>query len=257
MDYNFHTHTWRCSHATGTEEEYLVRAIENGIRYMGFSDHIPFRCPDGYEAVSVRVPVDQAEDYCRDLRRLRDKYKDQVELYIGFESEYYPEQFAAMLDDAKRWGAEYLILGQHYTKPEHPNGKHANTATADVDELKRYAQSLIAAMETGVFTYVAHPDVLRFTGDEAVYCDVMREVCVASRLHDVPLELNFYGIRDHRHYPRESFWKTAGEEHSPVTFGFDSHDVRSAYDGESLLTAQRLVEAYHLNYIGKPQIIFI
>ena len=257
MDYNFHMHTWRCSHATGTEEEYLVRAMEHGIRYLGFSDHIPFRCPDGYESVSVRVPVDQAEDYCRDLHCLREKYKDQVDVYIGFESEYFPEQFETMLADARRWGAEYLILGQHYTRPEHPDGKHSNVPTDDVDELKIYARSLIDAMATGVFTYVAHPDVFCFTGDTAVYQDAMREVCVASRQYNVPLELNFYGIRDHRHYPAERFWKIAGEERSPVTFGFDSHDVYSAYDGESLRTAQKMVGTYHLNYIGRPQLIFI
>ena len=257
MDYNFHVHTWRCSHATGTEEEYLVRAMENGIRYVGFSDHIPFRCPDGYESISVRVPVDQAEDYCRDLRRLREKYEGKIELYIGFESEYFPEQFESMLADARGWGAEYLILGQHYTRPEHPGGKHSFTPTDDEAVLRAYAESLIAAMKTGVFTYIAHPDAIRFMGDTAVYQDIMREVCAASRLYNVPLEVNFYGIRDHRHYPAERFWKIAGEERSPVTFGFDSHDVRSAYDGESLPIAEQLVGKYHLNYIGKPSLIFL
>ena len=62
MDYNFHVHTWRCSHATGTEEEYILRAIENGVRYMGFSDHVPFRCADGYEATGTRIPTEQARD---------------------------------------------------------------------------------------------------------------------------------------------------------------------------------------------------
>ena len=33
MDYNYHTHTHRCHHATGEMEEYIVRAMENGIKY--------------------------------------------------------------------------------------------------------------------------------------------------------------------------------------------------------------------------------
>ena len=65
MDYNLHTHTWRCSHATGAEEEYILRAIENGIVCMGFSDHIPFRCADGYEAVGTRIPMAQAAAYAK------------------------------------------------------------------------------------------------------------------------------------------------------------------------------------------------
>ena len=205
MDYNLHTHTWRCSHATGTEEEYILRAIENGVRYMGFSDHIPFRCADGYEAPGVRIPTKQARDYIRDLRTLREKYRDQIEIYIGFEMEYFSDQFDKMLKKARNWGAEYLILGQHYVMPEHPNGKHSSVPTDDVVALKAYAQSVIAAMKTGVFTYVAHPDVFNFTGDTKAYQEVMRKVCIASKTWNVPLEINFYGIRDNRYYPTEAF----------------------------------------------------
>ena len=257
MDYNFHTHTWRCSHAIGTEEEYIIRAIEYGIRHMGFSDHMPFRCHDGYEATSIRVPTDQAVDYCKDLQVLREKYTGQIEISIGFETEYFPEEFEQMLNNARVWGAEYLLLGQHYVMPEHPNGKHSSVPTDDAAALEAYAKSLVAAMETGVFTYVAHPDVFNFTGDTKTYQDTMRKVCIASRKLNVPLEINFYGIRDNRYYPTEAFWQIAGQERSPVTFGFDAHDVLSAYDGASLERAQQLVKKYHLNYIGKPPLVLI
>ena len=29
---NYHTHTWRCRHADGTEREYVERAIEGGLK---------------------------------------------------------------------------------------------------------------------------------------------------------------------------------------------------------------------------------
>ena len=58
MDYNYHTHTARCGHADGTEEAYILRAMENGITHMGFSEHAPFCFPDGYESY-YRVPVAQ------------------------------------------------------------------------------------------------------------------------------------------------------------------------------------------------------
>ena len=38
------------------------------------------------------------------------------------------------------------------------------------------------------------------------------------------------------------------------SFGFDSHDVDAAYDGESLRKAEEMVREYDLNYIGKPEI---
>ena len=121
MNYNYHTHTARCGHANGTEEEYIQRAIACGIRHMGFSDHIPCRFPDGYESY-YRIPVDQVQDYFSTLNALREKYRDQIDLKIGFEMEYYPLHFDRMLANARAWGAEYLILGQHFIGNEHPGG---------------------------------------------------------------------------------------------------------------------------------------
>ena len=56
MNYNYHTHTTRCGHASGTEREYIERAVANGVRYMGFSDHATFVFPDGFES-HYRVPL--------------------------------------------------------------------------------------------------------------------------------------------------------------------------------------------------------
>ena len=55
MNYNFHTHTFRCHHASGTPEEYVLRAIDVGIEYMGFSDHFPYRFADGYKLLAEKL----------------------------------------------------------------------------------------------------------------------------------------------------------------------------------------------------------
>lgn len=36
---NFHTHTSRCHHAFGNDEEFVRTAIQNGFEVLGFSDH--------------------------------------------------------------------------------------------------------------------------------------------------------------------------------------------------------------------------
>lgn len=254
MTYNYHTHTARCGHASGTEEEYILRAIEGGITHMGFSDHVPFLFPDGKES-SYRIPMAQGEDYVSTLKALREKYKDQIRLSIGFEMEYYPSFFQGMLDTALSLGAEYLILGQHFSGDERPKGFYVSNRTDDPILLKEYVSNVLAGMETGLFTYVAHPDILNFTGDEDLYQEEMRKICVAAREKNVPLEINFLGFRAGRHYPQDRFWKLAGEERSPVTFGFDSHNVQGAYDPDSLPRAQDLVARYGLNYIGQPKLI--
>ena len=59
---NYHTHTWRCRHADGTEREYVERAIEGGLKILGFSDHSPYPFPDGYDS-GMRMRLDQVEGY--------------------------------------------------------------------------------------------------------------------------------------------------------------------------------------------------
>ena len=148
-------------------------------------------------------------------------------------------------------------MGQHFVKPEHPDFEPSSAKTDDVDALKRYVDSVICAMKTKAFTYVAHPDIFQFIGDSDAYKKEMRKLCRASTELDVVLEINFLGIRDNRNYPDEAFWQIAGEEKSPVTFGFDAHDAMAAFDGESLKKAEELVKKYNLNYIGKPNLVSI
>ena len=255
MDYNYHSQTVRCNHATGSEEDYIKTAIGVGIRYMGFSDHAPFKFPDGYESF-YRVPEALGQDYISVLRDLREKYKNKIDLKIGFEMEYYPSYFETMLKRVIDLGAEYLILGQHFLNEEHPNGIASSGAKTE-ENLKQYAELVVDGIETGYFTYVCHPDLIAFEGDDAIYEREMRKICLASKEYNVPLEINFLGIRNNRHYPHEKFWKTVGETGAPVTFGMDAHATAEAGDIESLKAAKELVEKFSLNYIGKPTVIDI
>lgn len=251
MDYNFHTHTVRCRHAIGTEEEYIAEAIKGGIKYLGFSEHMPFAFSDGYEGKS-RVPVSEAEEYVSTLCRLREKYKNDIEIKIGFEMEYYPDSFDAMLKKAKEYGAEYLLLGQHFLREEYPGVIHTNRPNDSVEDLKEFVSRIVSGIESGVFTYVAHPDVFNFIGDEEIYKTEMRKIIKTAVKNNTPLEINLLGIRKERNYPNMVFWEMVGEEQAAVTFGSDCHGPQFVCDKSSYLKALEIVNKYNLNYIGKP-----
>ena len=255
MDYNYHTHTFRCSHASGKEEDYIKIAIKHGIKYMGFSDHAPFVFPDGHQSY-YRVPQELGREYMDTIGKLRDEFKDDIDIKIGFEMEYYPLYFDDMLRNVKELGTEYLILGQHFIHNEFPDGKYAGSDGHNEKDLEDYVNCVIEGIKTGVFTYVAHPDVFNYPGGR-LYKKNMERICMASAQYNIPLELNFLGIRDKRLYPRDEFWAMAGAVGCPVTFGFDSHDVKSAYDGDSIEIAEEFVAKHKLNYIGRPNIITI
>lgn len=256
MTVNLHTHTARCSHATGTEREYIERAMANGITCMGFSDHASFVYPDGAEDW-YRVPMAEAKEYLRTLLALREEYRGRIHIRIGFEMEYYPSYFEDMKRTAKEVGVEYLILGQHhveYGESGEFKRQYSGTPTEDEEMLRRYVDQVVAAIHTGAFTYVAHPEVFHFVGDERAYETEMRRICQAAAEADVPLEINFLGIREGRHYPIRRFWQWAAEYGCRVVFGFDAHDAESAYDGESLAVAEEWVRELGLRLEPNPSI---
>ena len=256
MTVNLHTHTSRCGHATGCEKDYIEKAIAGGIRVMGFSDHIPFVFPDGQES-PFRIPMKAAQNYIDTLHSLKEEYRNEITIHIGFEMEYYPLYFKDMLKIATDMGAEYLLLGQHYIKNEDKDlAPRPSKPTTDKENLICYADTVIEAMETGVFSYFAHPDVFNFFGDDKIYTEHMKRICEASNRCGVPLEINFLGLRTGRQYPNRRFWEIAGECGCEAVFGLDAHAVKEAApDKVALTAAEYLVRENGLRYVPYPDLV--
>lgn len=218
---NYHTHTWRCNHATGREEEYVRNALERNFEILGFSDHTPYCFPEGYVS-GFRMRSEQFKDYCDTVRLLQKKYADQISIPLGVEVEYYPAYFRDQLSILQDAGIEYMLLGQHFVGSE-INEPYSGRATADPTILRRYCEQAMEAMQTGLFTYLAHPDLIHFVGDEQTYRHHMRQLCREARSCEVPLEVNMLGSWAGRNYPNPVFWELAAEEGCHVILGCDAH----------------------------------
>lgn len=237
---NYHAHTWRCGHASGTEREYIEEAIQGGIRILGFSDHAPMPFRDGYVS-PVRMRPQQLEDYISTLEDLRKEYAGQITLHIGLEAEYYPALFDDFLAFIRDYPIEYLIHAQHYAGNE-IHEKYTGYPTANVSDLIRYVDQTIQAMDRGCYLYLAHPDLIHFTGDRDIYCREMRRLCEHAKKLDLPLEINFLGISDHRNYPDQVFWEIAGDVGNTVVFGADAHHTGMVVNPQAEKTAVSLMK---------------
>ena len=250
MTANLHTHTFRCRHASGTEREYIENAVAAGLSTYGFADHAPYAFPEGYYS-GFRMLREAQEDYVTTLTALREEYKDRIAVKIGYEAEYYPRFFADFLRLITRFPVDYLILGQHFLLNE-VEGKYSGSATEQEDDLALYVDQTSEAMRTGVFTYFAHPDLLNYRGNPAVYEKHMSRLIECAKETDTPLEINLLGIRDHRHYPNEPFFRLCGEIGAPVCMGCDAHSADVAVDSASFETAMELCGRYGLAFVPSP-----
>jgi len=244
---NYHTHTPRCRHAWGQETEYIDNAIARGLNIFGFSDHTPQWFQGSYYS-HMRMYPDQLDEYCNTIRALQAQYAEKISIPLGLEVEYYPAIFDELILRLQDKGIEYLILGQHWIGNE-MNEPYSGTATADERILQRYCDQTIAAMETGLFSCLAHPDLIHFVGDRKIYEQHMRRLCKASIDTETPVEINFYGIGQNRHYPTQLFWKLATEEGCKVVLGMDAHCPENVSDLKQEVIAMELVQRYCLNLL--------
>ena len=239
---NYHTHTYRCRHAEGSETEYIEAAVRGGLKTLGFADHTPYDIP---RPRPFRMAPEGLPGYAETLRSLQARYRDRIGILIGVEAEYYPKLFPAHLSLLRDNGIRYMILGQHFLGNE-TDEPYCGRETEDERVLERYVEQSAEALHTGLFTYFAHPDLIRFTGSGRVYEEQMERLCEAAKETGTPLEINLLGIREGRHYPDERFWAIAGAVGNEVVLGSDAHRPEDVCDVSSEQTALAIVKKYSL-----------
>lgn len=231
---NYHSHTMRCKHATGTEREYVEHAIDAGLKILGFSDHAPHPFKKLPVYISpIRMTMSALPDYCKTVLDLKEEYKDDIEIHAGLELEYWPSDFEELRRIYSDCGIEYVILGPHFIGEE-PFGKYTGRKMTKAKLLKAYVDQSIEALSTGCFTYMAHPDIINFIGNEQIYESEMRRLCTAALQYDIPLEINLLGLKSGRQYPCERFFNIASETGNKVILGLDAHSPE-AYDDAALV----------------------
>ena len=251
MIYNYHTHTPLCGHATGAPREYVESAIENGIKTLGFSDHTPYVFPDNRPIQGMRMRCDQIQEYAQTVRALAKEYAKDIRILLGFEVEYYPDFHPEQMEFLRSVSPDYLILGQHFVGDESFR-KHVMSFPADDYALLAYVSQVLAAINTGDFLYVAHPDVAGMHYAEETLQREYRRLCVGAKKRGVPLELNLLGLRDNRPYPSRKFFEIAAEVGNDVVFGVDAHSPQAFFDRTAERKAREMVKELGLHLIEQP-----
>lgn len=239
---NYHTHTPRCHHARGSEREYIEEAIRAGFTTLGFSDHVPQPYPADFHS-TIRMEISEIPDYTGTLLKLREEYKDQIRILIGYEVEYSDRFFPEMMRILRQYPMDFLIQGQHFA-PNEVDGFYVGWEFSDEKNLKAYVDTTVTGMETGVFTYLAHPDLPNYTGDDDTYRKHMSRIVEASLKLDIPLEVNMYGFSDRRHYPCDRFFKMASEMGAKFVLGCDAHQPSLVRQPESVPGLMELLSRY-------------
>ncbi len=249
MKYNYHTHTSRCFHAKGSDEDYVKAAIEAGFDEIGFADHSPWPFTDFVS--DMRMHENLLKDYCDSIKQLREKYKDKISIKLGLECEYFPKYIPWLRSAIEEHGIDYIILGHHYSEDEPGCGYNGSIRTPE--RLYAYKDELIEAMETGMFTYVAHPDLfMRGYPVFDEHCEKISEEIIKKAIEtSTPLEYNLLGYATSiatglPDYPYPDFWEMVAEMKPSVTVGIDAHSPEAYLDHKLFQSGYDNLEALGL-----------
>lgn len=244
---NYHTHTRRCGHARGEDREYVESAISCGIKILGIADHCPWVFNDGYVS-PIRMTPKETEGYFRSFTDLKKEYASDIKIYIGFEAEYIPELIEAQDKFLADYPVDYMIMGQHYNHIEYKSA-YMGVPTADAGILTEYVDHIIEGMESGRYRYVAHPDLLDFTGSNELYEQHYTRLCEYLKEKNVPLEINLLGLASGRHYPSERFFNIAKKVGNKAIIGCDAHLPQSLCNKEDIDSGIRFAEKFGLELV--------
>lgn len=236
---NYHTHTRRCQHAIDSEEDYILSAIQSGYTELGFSDHTPWIYDSSFHP-TMRMEAYEIDDYVSTLLKLKEKYKNQISIKIGLECEYFEKYMDGLRNMLKQYPIDYIILGHHYDGSDETGIYFGHPLTKS--QLSQYVDSCIKAMGTGLYSYVAHPDLARYDTSDPFYKQEMLRLCIKAKEMNLPLEFNLLGYKTHRHYPNDTFFKIAREVGNRIIIGTDAHESQSLLDMKTYHQARQHLE---------------
>jgi len=226
---DYHLHTARCCHATGTLSEYLAEAQRKGLDEIGFADHFPLGLLDFKPRNQVTMEPRELKLYIAEVEALKNKSESPV-IRVGIEVDYIPGTEKKLENLLKQYHFDYVIGSIHFmgrwdfTHPVYANDYREQ----DMGKLYRQYYALVRdACKCGLFDIIGHIDVIKKFGyrpEEAL--DFMRvEVVSILKENGVCFELNTAG-RDApvgEFYPDQRFVEICRAKGVPVTMGSDAH----------------------------------
>lgn len=262
---DYHIHPGYSLDAEGSLEDYIKIAIKLGYKEIGFTPHLEIskkrKETDDYIKLGNKI-VDMRSDwlsfYFSDIEKLRRKYKE-IKIKAGIEVGYYEEEEEEIREIVKRYPFDYILGGIHsldgISITESRENDKLKETFFDVNQyLERYFGLLKKAVESKIFTHIAHIDIYKKFGYK-LFGEKIKELSLKylkgilklMKKNNISLEINTSGFRQpfKEIYPSEriiKLCKKIGIERFII--GSDTHYLKDF--GDYIHWGYLLIKKYKL-----------
>jgi histidinol-phosphatase (PHP family) len=249
IKFDLHTHNERCGHAIGTIEDYVKKAIEYGLNYIGISDHSPyFYSEEDHLYPTIAMPKSEFVPYINEVLRLKRKYEDKIHVLLGMESDFYPEHIDVYRSQYLLHPFDYVIGSVHYVQALNIFKKgrwEGLTSQQKIQVKEEYYDLIQQSAKSGVFQILGHIDAMKGFYPEftSIETDAIEQTLKIIGEEDVAIEINTSGKTKDcgGWYPADEILERALFYNVKVSFGSDSHTPERIGD-EFELVQKRLKE---------------
>jgi len=132
-----------CCHAQDSLEDLIKAYISKGFKAVGISEHMPppghrFLYPDELkQGLSVKDLEDRFSRYFLELERLKQKYKSDIRIFKGFETETVTGSPALVRSLIQEFNPDYIVGSVHHLNDRcfDYSRQHYEAIAADFDSL--------------------------------------------------------------------------------------------------------------------------
>ena len=236
---DYHVHTPYCGHAKGTILEYIQTGISLGLHEIGFADHLGryYLTPTQRRRYwDWGMDEHDLSRYVAELLELREIYEDRIRIKIGLEVDYIEGTEDLLESIIGRYPFDYLLCSVHCLPTV--GWKHLADYSKTVDTtfvFQEYFRVARAALRSGVFNALAHPDFIwRYVewphrAAAMPFDEIAGLVKAAAEVKGI-IEINSNGYlwsRDHvleEGDPFETLVDQCRRFQVPVSLGSDAHE---------------------------------
>jgi histidinol-phosphatase (PHP family) len=228
---DYHAHTARCGHASGSMEQYVERAIEAGLDELGFSDHLYlYWLPSDARDPELAMADWELDQYVTDVERCRERYRSDITLRLATEADYVPGHERELTSILRRYEWDYVIGSVHFVDGWGLDDSRYMDGYErwDIDTLyARYFDLVAQAGETHLFQTLGHIDLVKKFGHRPRRPLGEAYELLACRMAQagVCVEVNTAGLRKPcaELYPQADLLAACRNAGVPATFASDAH----------------------------------
>lgn len=235
--FDYHSHHYRCGHATGGMRDYIEAALAQGVASFGVSDHGPAYWVDGIDHAypQTQMGVSELPAYVAEARELQSEYAGRIDVRVGVEADFLSGRTADLAELLSASRFDYVLGSVHYALGKSVFDRARWRLEDPVAVWREYYRLVIEAARSGLFDILSHLTVVE-AYSPPVPVELMWEmyppVAEAIAASGCAVEINTSGYRKMPPGPNRS-----GEEPFPnrimlrelircgvpLTFGADCH----------------------------------